>query len=183
MAGQSEIELRLQDALAECERLRKENDHLRGRLAGSTAVQPPPKQAGPTTTGQSSAAEKVKLFRSLFRGREDVFAVRWTSRNGKSGYSPACSRQSGSKEPKEYFPLTNEVVRNHLTGKITVGVYPLLEDDYCCFLAVDFDKREWSEDAREFLQETCLREWANHLGLLLSPKELLPKPVGRAQNT
>ena len=39
-----------------------------------------------------SADEKIKLFRSLFREREDMYAVRWEGKNGKSGYSPACAK-------------------------------------------------------------------------------------------
>jgi len=42
----------------------------------------------------SPAAEKVALFRSLFRGREDVYPRRFESRKtGKSGYSPACANE------------------------------------------------------------------------------------------
>jgi hypothetical protein len=37
-------------------------------------------------TSKSSPHEKVKLFYSLFRGREDVYAARWQGRNGKTGY-------------------------------------------------------------------------------------------------
>lgn len=38
-----------------------------------------------------SPDEKVALFMRLFRGRSDVYPVRWESKKtGKSGYSPAC---------------------------------------------------------------------------------------------
>jgi superfamily II DNA or RNA helicase len=46
------------------------------------------------------------------------------------------------------------VIENHLRGKETIGVYPLLTDESCCFLAVDFDKRTWQEDSRAFM-DTC----------------------------
>jgi hypothetical protein len=36
-----------------------------------------------------AADEKIRLFRSLLRGREDIYAVRWEGKNGKAGYSPA----------------------------------------------------------------------------------------------
>jgi len=102
----------------------------------------------------------VALFRSLFRGRDDVYAVRWEGRNGKAGYSPACRKVWGHSfphhpdQPKEYFPLTDQVIHDHLTGKITAGVYPLLADETCWFLAADFDKATWQDDVRAFLQ-TC----------------------------
>jgi hypothetical protein len=105
----------------------------------------------------------VKLFRSLFCGREDVYALRWEGRNEKTGYSPACRKvwgnsfQKHSDEPKEYFPLTDQVIHDHLTGKLTAGVYPLLADETCWFLAADFDKATWQDDVRAFLH-TCA-EW------------------------
>lgn len=50
------------------------------------------------------------------------------------------------------IPLSDAVIYDHLAGKHTVGVYPLLEDDTCHFLAVDFDEAEWRDDARAFSQ-------------------------------
>ncbi len=110
--------------------------------------------------------KKIKLFGSLFKGRSDVFSKRWESRSGKSGYSPACDnewRPSVCKKPKikcsqcnnrALTPLNDKVLYNHLSGKQTIGVYPLLQDDSCWFLAVDFDKSNWREDVLSFLQ-TC----------------------------
>ena len=114
-------------------------------------------------TSKSTPDGKVKLFRNLFRGREDVYAVRWEGRNGKAGYSPAYQRIWGTSfrtapdKPKEYFPLTDQVIHDHLTGKLTAGVYPLLADETCWFLAADFDKATWQDDVRAFLY-TCA-EW------------------------
>lgn len=164
------VEQRLADALAECQRLREENGRLREQLAAprvETSVpfvcsQPTPILAA-TVTGRSSPADKVSLLRSLFRGREDVYAVRWEGRNGKVGYSPVCRRSRGasfskaSDEVKEYFPLTDQAIHDHLTGTLTVGVYPLLQDERCWFLAADFDKASWKEDVAAFLH-TCA-EW------------------------
>ncbi len=162
------VEQRLADALAECERLRVENQQLRERCglpqvetaAQSTANTVEFDSTSATVTSKSSSDEKVKLFRSLFRGREDVYAVRWEGRNGKTGYSPAHRKiwsnsfQKRPDEPKEYFPLTDQVIHDHLTGKLTAGVYPLLTDETCWFLAADFDKATWQDDVRAFLQ-TC----------------------------
>lgn len=112
----------------------------------------------------SSSSEKVKLFADLFRGREDVFARLWESKKtGKKGYSPACEYewQVGvcTKPEKKctackYSLLTAEVLQQHLSGKQTVGVYPLRKDETCCFLALDLDKQNWQDDAAAFL-EAC----------------------------
>ncbi len=92
--------------------------------------------------------------------------MRWESRSGKSGYSPSCSNErnrSLCRKPyvkcaecthRVYAPLTDQVVYNHLAGKITLGMYPLLLDETCLFLAVDFDKKSWKEDAAAFLRSS-----------------------------
>jgi len=117
----------------------------------------------PTVTEQSSHEAKITLFRSLFRGREDIYARRFENpKTGKKGYWPAYRNEWGS-EPREFLPLTDEVMRNHLLGidpkdrlgrDFTIGVYPMLSDETCYFLAADFDKASWQDDVRAFL-ETC----------------------------
>ncbi len=112
-----------------------------------------------------STAEKVALFRRLFRGRTDVYPVRWESKTtGKSGYAPACGNEwlagvcekprikCGDCNNRLLIPLTDAVIYDHLAGKYTVGVYPLLADDTCHFLAADFDEAQWREDAKAFCQ-------------------------------
>ena len=162
------VEQRLADALAECERLHAENRQLRERLglpqvevvAQSINNNGEFNSAVTTFTSKSSSDEKVKLFRSLFRGREDVYAAHWEGRNGKTGYSPAHRKiwsnpfQKRPDEPKDYFPLADQVIHDHLTGKLTAGVYPLLTDETCWFLAADFDKKTWEYDSLAYL-ETC----------------------------
>ena len=112
-----------------------------------------------------STAEKMALFHRLFRGRTDVVPIRWESKsNGKSGYAPACANEwragvcekprikCGDCGNRELIPLSNSVLFDHLAGKRTIGVYPLLTDDTCHFLAVDFDEAEWRDDAQAFRQ-------------------------------
>ena len=112
-----------------------------------------------------STAEKLALFRRLFRGRSDVYPIRWEGKtSGKSGYTPACANEwrtgvcekprikCGNCSNRLLIPLSDAVIYDHLAGKHTVGVYPLLEDDTCHFLAVDFDEAEWQDDARAFMQ-------------------------------
>ncbi len=123
----------------------------------------------------SSSQAKIALFRSLFRGREDVYPRRFESRKtGRSGYAPACGNEwvrGVCEKPRvkcaecphrRLLPVTDEVIRWHLSGQdaggqpFVAGVYPLLQDETCFFLAVDFDKAGWREDATAFL-ETCRR--------------------------
>lgn len=175
----------LRAALAECERLGKENTILRRIIRDlpekatvsftSHVVETLPPIADPplptpspeVISGDPSPQVKLILFRELFRGRDDVYAVRWQNSQGRHGYSPACRRDgqffNRHLDPKtsgerDYLPLTDEAIRAHLTGKQIVGIYPLLLDETCWFLAADFDKKSWREDTAAFL-ETC-REMA-----------------------
>jgi hypothetical protein len=128
---------------------------------------PPPARVTPVPEpSRLSTGDKVALFRSLFRGRTDVYPVRWESKTtGMTGYSPACANEwlagvcekprikCGECGNRLLKPLLSDsVIYDHLAGKYTVGVYPLLEDDTCYFLAVDFDEAEWRDDARAFMQ-------------------------------
>ena len=112
-----------------------------------------------------STAEKVALFRRLFRGRTDVYPIRWEGKtSGKTGYAPACANEwragvcekprikCGDCGNRLLIPLSDAVIYDHLAGEHTVGVYPLLEDDSCYFLAVDFDEAEWRVDALAFMK-------------------------------
>src|SRR5438105_6652837 len=114
-------------------------------------------------------ADKVRLFRSLFRGREDIFPTRFVSaKTGKSGYAPACRNKfvrgvcqlpkvkCGDCPNQAFVPFDDAAVIGHLTGRHVMGVYPLLADETCWFLAVDFDKSAWIEDVGAFV-ETCRR--------------------------
>jgi superfamily II DNA or RNA helicase len=128
----------------------------------------PPTPATPTPEPEPSrftTGEKIALFRHLFRGRADVYPLRWESKTtGKTGYAPACANEwlagvcqkprikCGDCGNRPLIPLSDQVIYNHLAGEHTIGVYPLLEDDSCYFLAVDFDEAEWREDARAFMQ-------------------------------
>jgi len=121
----------------------------------------------------SPGETKIALFRSLFRGRADVYPRRFESRKtGRAGYSPACANEwvAGICEKprikcsecshQRFLPVTDEVIRWHLSGRddqgraFVMGIYPMLLDETCFFLAADFDKAAWQEDAAAFL-ETC----------------------------
>ena len=169
----------------ECERLRAENQRLNKCLAryrakygelsepdkgGEIGAQSAEalKAAQPNdidiVTNQSTSEEKIKLFRLLFRGREDVYAKRWHSeKSGKSGYQPVCynewntwlcdKRRTKCSECKnrKFAPLDDGAIYKHLQGKSpngtdVIGIYPLTEDEHCYFLAMDFDGNSWEDD-------------------------------------
>ena len=105
-------------------------------------------------TQASTPHHKVELFRSLFRGRDDLHALRWeNTRTGKSGWGPAVrGGWANSRRPnRELLPLTDEVLTDHLAGRSSVGLYPLLPDDTCFLLACDFDGSGWILDAFAYL--------------------------------
>ena len=123
--------------------------------------------------GRSPIQAKITLFRRLFRGRADVFPVRWeNAKSGRSGYSPACAnewRRGVCDKPKvkcsncpnqAFIGVGDEVIERHLRGAssdgapFVMGVYPILPDDSCWFLAGDFDEEDWRRDVAAFA-ETC----------------------------
>lgn len=108
-------------------------------------------------------SENIQLLRSLFKGREDVFAVCWEKGN-KSGYMPAyfydpyrlrAHKMNGGTfqnfTEKSYLKFTDEQIQKHLDGFHHIGVYPLLQDNTTWFLAADFDKANWQVEAVTFL--------------------------------
>ena len=124
---------------------------------------------------RSPPETKIALFRALFRGRADVYPRRFESRRtGKSGYQPACGNEwvrGICEKPRikcsecrhqRFLPVTDEAIRWHLSGQdnegedFVMGIYPMLQDETCFVLAVDFDKEGWRDDAKGFC-ETCRR--------------------------
>src|SRR5438445_298756 len=161
MSG-NDSQQRLAETERELARLLVENERLRTLLTLAQRTQAiitgGDRQdcwAGTRVGSDASAAEKVALIRSLFRGRDDVYALRWESaRSGKSGYAPATAGGWVKNGPKSYLPLSDGAVERHLRGRESIGVYPLLEDDRCWFLACDFDGAAWQLDALALL-EVC----------------------------
>lgn len=126
-----------------------------------------------------SIDERIRLFQSLFKGREDVFARRWFSKTtGKSGYQPVCINEwkQGICDKKKYrcvicpnrnfAPLTTQDMYRHLEGKDeyccdVVGLYAIMQDNNCAFLCADFDDKNckygYKEDVLAYVG-VC-REW------------------------
>ena len=107
--------------------------------------------------------ENINTFRSIFKGREDVFAIRW-EKSGKSGYMPTyhydlyhyrTHKMNGGTfanyPHKTYLPLTDNEIHKHLNGVQQIGVYPLQQDNTSWFLVADFDKQNWKDEAVKFL--------------------------------
>jgi len=172
--------------LEEINRLTKENSQLKAQL-GLTRSELPRNTTSAIKTEKnrpdhestdrncfsnvdstSDALSKIRLFMSLFKGRDDVYAKRWKNKSkGTSGYSPVCLNQwqpevcgkpkiSCSKcKYKLYAALDEDVIENHLRGNLVVGIYPMLPDETCCFLAMDFDEADWQKDI-SVLRDVCI---------------------------
>ncbi|WP_348982951.1 hypothetical protein [Desulfosporosinus sp. FKA] len=120
-------------------------------------------------TNSSFPQEKINLFLSLFRGRDDVYAKRWQNKEGKSGYSPVCLNEwvkgvcykpkikCSDCENKNYANFDSTAIDSHLRGKAVFGVYPMLPDETCYFLAMDFDDDGWQKDIN-VLRNTCMEK-------------------------
>ena len=153
----------------ENEYLKRENAELRNKLAkeserGSEVETFP----NATVNKYSSSKEKILLFCSLFRGRDDAFARRWYSKTTeKSGYQPVCENEwaEGLCDKHKYkcsacpnrklTPLTDEDIFKHLSGKDefgrdVIGIYPMLKDETCNFLCVDFDEGDYQKVVTAF---------------------------------
>ncbi len=161
----ADVEERLAALRREEARLVEELDALRSRVDSTmeehrlgTHIA----EAAPTPT---TSHAKIALFRSFFRGRTDVYATRWEQRKaGRSGYALACANEwtpglcekprvkCGECPNQAFRPVSDATLHAHLVGDEVVGVYPLLENDTCWLLAVDFDKTSWSEDVAAFAE-------------------------------
>lgn len=109
--------------------------------------------------------EQLKTYKSLFKGREDVFAVRW-EKDGRSGYMPAYDvdwnaykihKTNGGSfqnfKQKAPQPLSNSEILSHLEGKQFIGIYPMLQDNTSWFIVADFDEVNWLEDSKMFVRQ------------------------------
>jgi len=171
--------------LAENKTLKEENEALKARLGlnqksesnqdqGNAVNLPfellsqesPSEIQQPALRNFTNSAEKISLFMSLFKGRDDVYAKRWQSKAGRSGYAPVCLNEWKSSlcrkpkikcfscQHKSYDVLNEKVIEAHLRGSIVAGIYPMCQDETCHFLAIDFDDDGWQKDIST-LREVC----------------------------
>ncbi len=161
-AALTTLEQKQQNSQERLAALRAELAALASPISAPSTSATPPSDDIPTTP-----KEKVSLFCNLFRGRSDVYPLLWvSSKTGRKGYSPACGnewvrgicekpRVKCSECPNQSFlPLGEKVVLDHLQGRHSIGVYPMLKDETCWFLAADFDKESWLDDVAAFV-DTC----------------------------
>ena len=156
---------------AECSKLRFENERLRAivenrevcdSVAATLAKPTKFNTADASVRNDSPTADKIALFRSLFRGRDDVYPIRWESKVGRSGYSPACNNEwvpGICEKPRikctdclnqAFRAVSDDAVYDHLSGRRTLGIYPLLPDDTTWLIAADFDGSTWRDDAMAY---------------------------------
>jgi len=153
----------------ECAKLRAENETLRAiiyeKRSGRPLARAEPAALNAVQISvchDSSTTDKVALFRSLFRGREGIYPLRWQSKTGRSGYSPACGNEwvpGVCEKPRikcaecpnrAFLAVSNAAIFEHLAGRQTLGVYPILRDDTTWFVAADFDGSSWRDDAMAY---------------------------------
>ncbi len=151
-----------EELLAENARLKALLDEHGISYAVSVEAAPPVEPTVPVQdfpTINLSLTERVELFQSLFRGREDMFARRWYSvKTERSGYQPVCLnewRQGVCDKKKfkcadcpnrqfkvlEYGDFYKHLEGKDPNGQDVIGVYAILEDNTCLFLCADFDDK------------------------------------------
>lgn len=166
----------MKDMLQELEALRSENQRLHQLLKTyGIAIPDTAKnekaaipEATTAVTKRNSLADKISLFMSLFHGRPDVYARRWESKDGRAGYSPVCLNEwkpGICLKPKgkcadckqaDYAAYDTGAIATHLSGRCVLGIYPLLNDETCHLLAIDFDEENWRTDV-QMVAQTCRR--------------------------
>lgn len=141
----AQIDQRLAELSNEQKYLIERKNSLQAALAENTATPP----------NTLTSLQKIKIFTARFKGRPDVFAQRWQNTKGRSGYSVACHNEwvkglcKKSKikcnecSNRKFKELDDHTIYDHLSGKQVVGLYPLLPENNCHLLAIDFDKEDW----------------------------------------
>ena len=155
---------RIRERLARLDAERGELEQRLAELAHANSSARELSTRGGEVTSRSPTDDKIALFRSLFHGREDVYPRRWeNARKDRAGYAPVCTNEwkpgvchkprvrCGGCPNQAFVPVTDEAIEGHLRGRHTLGVYPMLSDDTCRFLAADFDKETWRRDAGAYL--------------------------------
>lgn len=139
--------------------LQKENEYLKKLLTDNHISYLPIKEI---EVLQISNNEKIELYQSYFKGREDVFSFKYISKDGRKGYSVSCKNranitgfcQNGNHcsncKYKEDLPLSKDIITKHFQGKISLGIYPLIKGDYCYLIAADFDDKDFKSSALAF---------------------------------
>jgi len=166
-----------QALLAKNQALKEEKEPLKARLGLTEPSECPSSQEeisqeaaeeklSSNLNSPTDPMEKIRLFMSLFKGRDDVYAKRWENREGRSGYAPVCLNEwkpGLCRKPavkcaacthKSYAALDEKVMEAHLRGNLIAGICPLRQDEECHLLAIDFDDDGWQQDVST-LRDVC----------------------------
>ncbi len=169
---------RLAELDDERERLGRHISELKAQLSSVQTTEERPRPGQQATLANratpSSSSEKIALIMELFRGRTDVYPKHWVNiKKNADGYAPACSNEwvrdvcdkcsvkCGDCPNQAFISVTEQTYRDHLKGRHTIGVYPMLHDETCWFVAVDFDKGQWQDDVTAFI-DTCKTKGVPH---------------------
>ena len=114
--------------------------------------------------GNLSLDEKIDIFMDYFRGRDDVYPYLCINKydSSKKYYILSCSNEwkngvcnkimgksCKSCQYRENKPITRKTIEKHLYHNSTIGIYPMLEDETCYFLALDFDDKKNENHIKE----------------------------------
>lgn len=154
----------LEQLQKEIEILKQERDYYKNILINNSIEFKP---FDDQNNKKMSMTDKINIYMNYFKGRTDVYAQRWETQ-GKNGYSPVCGNKSilglcdiakykCKNCPNQiYKQLTEKEIIEHIRGNITIGIYPMLDDDTCNFIAVDFDETDYKESVNAFIDECSL---------------------------
>jgi len=173
----AELEVQNRELLAENERFREMLNLPKKNTTVTLQQTEAPEQedsiSTPSINKYSTPDEKIELFQSLFQGRTDVYAKRcYSKKHGSSYYIPSCKNEwikglcdrtrikCKDCPNRDLQPLTKAVINAHLrnndeNGAGIAGIYPLLPDETCLFLAIDFDEEKWEDDIKIFRSVCC----------------------------
>ena len=161
-----DLDAAIEDAEAQIAELDRQREAAVTRLAELSHLREG-RERSADCGNEPSPIAKARLFADLFRGREDVFAVRWeNATKGRSGYSPRCANEwrpgicakpkvrCGACQRQAFASLDVQQLLAHLRGQQVIGLYPLLADDSCRLLAIDLDGDSWRVDTK-LLADVC----------------------------
>lgn len=157
--------------LRENESLKKENQKLKALLKENNILLEEHNEISeiivndsnrPTAEAKSNRS-KISIFKALFVGKSDVIAKQYKYKNeDKIGYTPycrndwkygVCPKKKGRSnglckgcKAKSFVSYSDAIIKKHLKGEITLGIYPMLDGDKASFLVIDFDKKNWQKE-------------------------------------
>lgn len=108
--------------------------------------------------------QKLEIFMGYFKGRDDVYPYLSINKNNPNVkyYIPACVNEwkkgvcnktmgklCKACQYRENKPISKDTIKNHIYDNNTIGIYPMLEDETCYFIAFDFDDKKDENHVKE----------------------------------